>query len=344
MTGDASSTSEATAARIGIVGLGTIGRIHAERLDRLGADLAGADLDRDAREAFAEEFDAQSYEDHRALLDAGVDAVVVCVPNRFHEEVAVDALAAGADVLVEKPLAHSVESAERIAAAAREAAGFCSVGFTMRYATPTQRAIELREAGRFGSLSHVRVDYLRRGGVPGGGDGWFTDPELAGGGVAMDLGVHVVDLALHLLDYPAVAEVTAETRSEFGDYPVEDSVTALLRCADGATVAVDASWHGTCAPSRECVIRGTDAGATFDVTETSLAVVDADSDATADPVSLGENEMHLAEDRALLDAVAGDGDPPGGTVEAALTVQRVLAALYESSERGEAVRLDGGRD
>lgn len=325
--------------RIGIVGLGTIGRIHANRFERLGCDLAGADLDSDARETFTDEFDAPTYADHDALLEAGVDAVVVGVPNRFHEEVAVDALEAGVDVLVEKPMAHSLESAERIAAAARAADGFCAVGLTMRHSPLTTRAADYRDDGRFGSLSHVRVEYLRRGGVPGGGRGWFVDDELAGGGVLMDLGVHVVDLALYLLEYPSVAEVTGRVRSEFGEYAVDDSATALLRCADGRTIAVETAWHGTGTPSRMCTLRGTEGGARFDVAESGLTLVDADPDVDPETVSVEASDMYFAEARAFLEAVEGTCEPDE-TLEQALVVQRIVDAIYESSERGEAVRLD----
>ncbi|WP_137290771.1 Gfo/Idh/MocA family protein [Natronorubrum halophilum] len=330
------------AVRIGIVGLGTIGRIHATRLDDLGATLAGADLDVDARAAFVEEFDAATYADHHALLDSGVDAVVVGVPNRAHEKIATDALEAGVDVLLEKPLAHSVESAERIAAAARDADGFCTVGFTMRYANPTKRAVELRETGHLGSLSHVSIDYLRRGGVPGGGRGWFTDESLAGGGVLMDLGVHIIDLALHLLDYPPIIEVTGRTRSEFGEYAVDDSATALLRCADGQTISVETSWHGTATPSRECVVRGTEGGLGFEVSGSELTYVTADADEAVDAIEVEAEDMHLAEDREFLEAVAGAREPTE-TIEEALVVQRVIDAIYESSERGQAVGFDPER-
>ncbi|MFC7238519.1 Gfo/Idh/MocA family protein [Saliphagus sp. GCM10025317] len=325
--------------RVGIVGLGTIGRIHATRIDDLGAELVGADLDEDARASFTDEFDAPAHRDHHELLESGVDAVIVGVPNRIHEEIAVDALEAGVDVLLEKPLAHSVESAERIAAAARAADGFCTVGFTMRFSSLTERAIELRDEGSFGSLSHVSVDYLRRGGVPGGGRGWFTDEGLAGGGVLMDLGVHIIDLALYLLDYPTVVEVSGRARSEFGEYDVDDSATALLRCADGQTISVETAWHATAVPSRSCVVRGSEGGVSFQVSESDLAFVSADADADVDTLSVEANDMHLAEDRAFLEAVAGTRDPPAETVEEALVVQRVIDVIYRSSESGRAVRL-----
>lgn len=274
------------------------------------------------------------------LADAAVDAAFVCVPNSVHERVATDVLERGCAVLLEKPLAHSIESAERIAAAADDADAFCAVGFTMRFSNLTRRVVALREAGRLGSISHVDVDYLRRDALPGEGRSWFTDPELAGGGVAMDLGVHVIDLALYLLEYPPVLEVTGVTRSEFGAYDVEDSALALLRCADDRTIAVQTSWRATRSPSQRCVVRGTDAGVEFDVTEPDLEVFDARGDGADETISVGVGDMHLAEDRAFLEALDGEPTALTGTVDDALTVQRVLRAIYDSSERDEAVRLD----
>ncbi|MCL7417566.1 MAG: Gfo/Idh/MocA family oxidoreductase, partial [Halalkalicoccus sp.] len=229
-----------------------------------------------------------------------------------------------------------------IAAVARDADGFCTVGFTMRYSSQTKRVAKLREEGRFGSISHVDMTYLRRGGVPGGGDSWFTNRDLAGGGVLMDLGVHIIDLALHLLDYPEVSEVTGTTRSEYGEYDVDDSATGLLRLADGRTVSVDTSWHGTCDPERTCVVRGSEAGAAFEIGESELSIVSADADDPVETVAVDDADMHRAEDRAFLEAVTGELEPPAETFEEALTVQRVIDALYESGERGTAVRLDSG--
>ncbi|MFC4440006.1 MULTISPECIES: Gfo/Idh/MocA family protein [Natrialbaceae] len=331
-----------TAPRVAIVGLGTIGRIHANRIHRLDATLvAGTDVSADARESFAAEYGVSTYADHETMLEStDTDAVFVCVPNRVHERVATDALDSGRAVLLEKPLAHSLESAERIAAAADDADAFCAVGFTMRFSNLTRRVVTLREEGRLGSISHVDVNYLRRDALPGEGRSWFTDPDLAGGGVAMDLGVHVVDLALYLLEYPTVLEVTGVTRSEFGKYDVEDSALALLRCADDRSISVQTSWRATRPPSQQCVVRGTDAGVEFDVTEPDVDLFDARTDGADETLAVDVADMHLAEDRAFLEALDGERKGFSRTVEDALTVQRVLRAIYDSSNRDEAVRLD----
>ena len=307
----------------------------------LPADMMrSADLDEEARRSFAEEFDAPTYADHRTLLDAGVDAVVVGVPNRFHEEIAIDVLDSRVALLIEKPLAHTVESAERIAEVARHSAEFCMVGFTMRHASLTERVRELHGEGCFGQVSHIDVEYLRRDYVPDDGHGWFTNEELAGGGVLMDLGVHIIDLALYLLEYPAVTEVSGVARSEFGEYAVDDSATALLRCEGGRTVSIDTSWKAAVDPSRRCELRGTETGAAFEVSGSELALISPDEDTEIDTVSVDSEDMHLAEDRAFLEAIIGEREAPGETVEEALVVQRVIEAIYESSRRGEAVRLE----
>ena len=104
--------------KIGIVGLGAHGLNHAAVLDRLGYTLVGVDADLSARDRFESQFDADSLDSPDALTD-DVEAVVVATPNKFHEPAAVDALEAGFDVLIEKPIAHTLESAERIAQTAR---------------------------------------------------------------------------------------------------------------------------------------------------------------------------------------------------------------------------------
>ena len=244
---------------VGIVGLGGIGTHHATKLVERGANLVGGmDIDADARVRFHEEFDIPAYEDEAALYDA-CDAVLITTPNRFHEEYATSALEAGLDVLLEKPLAHTLESAERIAEAARAAEGFCMVGFNNRFADPVRVIKHYQDEGRFGETTHVEANYVRRRGVPGRGS-WFTSSEVAGGGALIDIGVHAIDLALYFLDHPEVVEVSGETRSEFGgrdDYAyvhmwgddagpegfdVDDSASAFIRGAGGSTVSLEVAW------------------------------------------------------------------------------------------------------
>jgi predicted dehydrogenase len=347
--------------RIGIIGLGNIGGYHAEFLgDVESADLvAGLDIDATARRAFAEEYDVETYADRAELFDA-VDAVVVTTPNRYHEEYTVAALAAGVGVLVEKPLAHTVESAERIAEAARTSDAVCMVGFNNRFSDPVEVLKHDIRTGRYGDVTHVEANYVRRRGIPGRGS-WFTSKAVAGGGALIDIGVHAVDLALYFLDFPEVVEVSGTTRAEFGrgdDYAflrqwgtdegpegfdVEDSASAFLRCADGRTVSLEVAWASNRPDSDEFVVRGTEAGATLDRGAHELTVYEAGiggaNHLSTTTVETRESVTHRAEQRAFVEAVR-EGTVHRNTVDQALSVQRVVDAVYRSAAEGRAVRLD----
>jgi predicted dehydrogenase len=350
---------------IGIVGLGNIGRMHAHHLVEHGAEwgcelVGGMDVAGEAREKFEESYDAHAFADAETLYER-CDAVLVTTPNRFHEEYATGALAAGLDVLLEKPLAHTVESAERIAAAAEDAEGFCMVGFQSRFAPAAEVLRGYQEQGRLGDVYHVEANYLRRRGVPGLGS-WFTDRDLAGGGSLIDIGVHALDLGLWFLDFPEVQEVSGTARSQFGggddytylrmwgedgdgDFDVDDSVTALVRCADGRTLSLEVAWAANREPDHDVIVRGTEGGAAIDPTTGDLRFHESETvgdDHHADTaIETRDADAHAAEKRRFVEAVRADEPPERNTVEQALTVQRVVDAIYRSSEAGQAVEVSG---
>jgi predicted dehydrogenase len=352
--------------RVGIVGLGGMGYNHAGSVETHGGlVVAGTDLRKDARREFAETFGAETYEDHAEMYDdAGIDAVIVTVPNKFHEPAVIDALKRDIAVLCEKPLAHTLDSAERMAAAADDADATCMVGFQSRFSTAATVFTEYRDAGRFGDLTHVEAEYVRRRGIPGVGS-WFTDSELAGGGALIDIGVHAVDFALHLLDFPPVVEVSGVTRSTFGGRPdyanpdhffgdweidpddkfdVDDSASAFIRC-EGATISLEAAWAANREPSHEVVVDGAEGGARMEIGGDTLHLIEtgrAGTDHFVDSEVTGEMEHdgHDAEIAYFLDHVARDERPDMNTVDQALAVQRVLDGIYRSDEAGAAVRLD----
>lgn len=319
-------------ARIGIVGLGTMGMHHADRLEADAEIVAGADVAADARSAFADRFDASTYEDHAAMYETDLDGVVITVPNKFHEDSAVTALDEGVHTLVEKPLAHTVESAESIAKAARDAGSFCTVGFVMRYYDAVRELLARRDQGELGDITRIEARYVRRNNRPS--RGWFINADLAGGGALVDIGVHVLDLALTTLDFPDIEGVYGQTHTAPG-CDVEDSVSALIRCENGASVNLEAAWVSNGPAVRELVVRGTDGGATLDIDTQELRIYPADGD--PEIVETETRDWLAPEDEAFATAVE-EGIPPDiGSVEQALTVQRALASVYRSETCGESV-------
>jgi predicted dehydrogenase len=349
-------------AQIGIVGLGGIGHYHADLLaDQPAADLVGGvDISGDARRAFSEKYNVSTYEQVDDLLEVA-DALFVTTPNRFHEEYTIDALEAGLDVLLEKPLAHTLESAERIVEAAHAAEGFCMVGFNNRFSAPVEVVKQYQADGRFGKFSHIEANYVRRRGIPGRGS-WFTSKEVAGGGSLIDIGVHAIDLALYFLDFPRIAEVSGTARSQFGtreDYAfvemwgddigpqgfdVDDSVSAFIRTAKGQTISLDVAWAVNRPTNDEFVLRGTEAGAKFDRSSHELTIYE-DSKAGRDHLTDAEietraSDTHKAEQRYFIDHIGSETTPQRNTVDEGLAVQKVIDAIYRSSEEGRAISLD----
>jgi predicted dehydrogenase len=352
-------TTERTEIETGIVGLGNIGQYHAERLVDLGMSLVGGmDVAAEARTRFARRYDVEVYDDHTELYD-DLDAVIITTPNKYHEEYAVDALERGLHVLLEKPLAHSIESAGRIADAAARSDGYAMVGFNNRFANAVRIVKNRIDRGDLGHVSHVEANYVRRRGIPGRGS-WFTRRQIAGGGALIDLGVHAIDLALYLLDYPDVQEVNGVTRREFGSseeyayldmwaedagpegFDVDDSASAFVRCAGDRTISLEVAWATNRPATHEFVARGTESAARFDLLEGDLSFHSASKvgpDHLEDTtVETRQNDTHTDEQRAFFDRIVGERS--GDSVEEALAVQRVIDAIYRSSDAGRTITVD----
>jgi predicted dehydrogenase len=143
-----------------VIGVGLMGRRHAENLAKHVSDarvLAVSDADESARERVAKDLGASSTASVEALLDLpSVRAVVIASPARFHEAHAIAAAHAGKDVFVEKPIAKTLEGADRVIAAAREAGVRLQVGFQRRYDAPYAEARKLVSSGALGRPLYYR--------------------------------------------------------------------------------------------------------------------------------------------------------------------------------------------
>lgn len=352
------------AIRVGLVGLGSIAHQHTEFARDLGAEIvAGLDVSPDARDRYEEAFGLPTCCDFDDLLARDPDAIIVTTPNCYHEEYAVGALDAGVHVLCEKPLAHTVESAERIVTAANAADATLMVGFNFRFSPPAECVRAAIDAGRLGEVLHVDANFLRRRGVPGRGS-WFTKQELAGGGALVDIGVHALDLALYLLGYPEVVEVSGRVRSLFGnrsdytydemwgddlgpgEFDVDDSATAFISCADGRTVSLSAAWAVNRDPNDEFVVEGTESGARFGLEGSEATFYDVRRGDSTNPLpthreKTGDHPSHRAELAYFFDCIREDRPVTRNTPEEGLVVQRVVDAIYRSSESGRAVAVSG---
>lgn len=231
--------------RVGVLGAGAIAQVaHLPVLKRLDEVEVVALCDSDpvkARSIAARLEIPDVYDDvEDLLLAAKPDAVVVCTPNHLHEVHVISALAAGAHVLCERPLAISEQGLMRVMEEQRRSGRFVMVGMNHRFRSDVQAVRQFLAGGELGSLWSIRAGWYTYQPEPQL-SGWRTRAAESGGGAMLDLGLPIVDLALWLAGHPDVLRASAVFAGGRGE--VEDSACALLRCAGGLSVFVDVSWR-----------------------------------------------------------------------------------------------------
>jgi predicted dehydrogenase len=235
-----------TKPRIAFLGTGWIGRHRmAAMIDTGVIEVVGiADPSAEmASEAHKVAPDAAVVADLPALLALKPDGLVIASPSALHAEQSIMALQAGAAVFCQKPLGRDAAEAARVVAAARGADRLLGVDFSYRY-TAGMRAIA--ELVRAGELGHVFAADLVFHNAYGPDKPWFYDRAQSGGGCVMDLGVHLVDLALWVLGFPELGAVSAQLLA--GGSPltgdgVEDYAAAQVTLANGTALRLACSWR-----------------------------------------------------------------------------------------------------
>ena len=229
--------------RIGVIGLGAIAQVvHLPILSKLKEVelVAVCDIDKSKAKYVGERYGVKRfYGDPKAALgDGGIDAVVVCTPTNTHRDIALLAIESGVDALVEKPIARNYAEAVEIADVAKKHKRNVMVGMNNRFRPDSMILKSFVENGELGKIFYVKAGWLRKQSVS---SPWFTSKEESGGGVFLDLGIAVMDLALWLVGYPEVKRVSASNYSLITK-KVEDSSMVFLTMKDGSTLVTEASW------------------------------------------------------------------------------------------------------
>jgi predicted dehydrogenase len=234
--------------RIGFLGVGWIGRHRMNAILQTGAvdGVAIADpsdeMVESAREIAPEAERVSTLDD---LLDLGVDGIVIATPSAAHAEQAIRALRHGAAVFCQKPLGRSAAEVREAVDAARMADRLLAVDMSYRFTTAMRRVRAVIQSGELGRI--YAADFIFHNAY-GPDKPWFYDRNLAGGGCVMDLGVHLVDLALWALGFPQVTGVQSRLLAQGepllkDDRRVEDYAVATLELADGKIIRIACSWR-----------------------------------------------------------------------------------------------------
>lgn len=326
--------------RLCIVGCGQQAKTIAKtiRSSGLSGDAGGFELffasrDREKAKAYCRMFNGtdffSSYEE--AASDERVQALHLCTPHNLHLEHTLLAARFRKHVLVEKPIARTVEEAERMIAAARDAGVKLVVAENFRFLPAVRKSRELIAEGALGEIRviqiHEETDFAF--------EGWRNDLRLMGGGVFVDGGVHVVDMLMNLGGMPATI-YAAKLPQALRELEGEDGIAMMARLPGGAIALINYSW-GIPKQALWVAISGSKGRIYFEPGNSTLTVETGQGKTTSRfpedkwgfVAMLREFKRSVEENRASL--TSG---------EEGLRALKVVLGVYQSAETGELVALE----
>jgi len=348
--------------KIGLLGAGMIANIHGEAIVATGSEIIAVyDPQEKSRTTFSEKWNCISCSEVDSLLGCSeIEAVVVATPNDQHASLAIAAMQAGKDVLLEKPMTMSLAECDEVMEVQKETGQVLQLGFVCRFSPAALVVKQMIDEGKLGAIRHARATLLRQRGIPGLG-GWFTTKKRSGGGCLIDIGVHLIDLLSHLTSAAEPLRVLGSCSQTFsmstygydemwstpkpkGVFDVEDGVVASTSFSNGITNQIDVSWATHLPESyiRDGISIEGDKGAVwFDIWGDSIEGKPVETKVEVDVViDEAWSDAFQGEHRAFADSIAKRAVTScAGTSEEGRKVQTIVEAIYESDETQREVQL-----
>ena len=331
-------------ARIGLVGLGSIAQtIHLPILSKFPdvEIVAVCDLDRAKAQFVADKFKVRRYYNNfekMLAIEQDLDGIDICTPTLLHKEMAIAALGEKNNVLLEKPLARTSIEAEEIAAAAKKFHQSLMVGMNNRFRPDTMILKSFIEDKALGKLFYAKAGWFKKLNAE---SAWLTKKTQSGGGVVLDLGIVMLDLAFWMMGFPEVKEVSATNYSHHTK-DVEDSSVAFLKMKNGSTLTIEASWSfESTSDFFYCDCFGTDGSGSLNpfriVKRMHDNLINVAPASIETPQSLYrksyENELkHWIGALRGLHSIISSGDE-------AVQRMKIIDMIYKSAKRGKAVAI-----
>jgi predicted dehydrogenase len=320
--------------------------------------VAACDLRRPVVDAFAAQHHiAKVYEDHREMLaKEDLDLVDVATPNACHAEIAINAFKAGCHVYCEKPLAPTPAEIRAMIKARDKAGRRLMTGQHFRFDGRMAALKRYVNTGILGDIYYTRAAWLRRRGAPVWGG--FLSKKIAAGGPGIDIGVHVLDLSMWMMDFPRPVSVTGISpqklvkqanvvnRPDLGGwrekgltFDVEDFVAGFIRFDNGAALSLEASWLLNMVDEEvmTCALFGTRGG--LDCWKGKIVTQEQGVMRVSEIANVPQPKPHAAAIIAFIDCLE-QGTPVPVPPEESLVVISVLDGLYRSYVKGGEVKLD----
>ncbi len=312
--------------KVGVVGAGGMGAVHSRHWASVaGVELYVFDLDDSKRDELASQYGMRATNDLDKLIQS-VDIVDVCVPTDLHADVAVASLGAKRATLVEKPLARTMDDAERIVSAAKKSGVALGIGHVVRYFPEHESIRNAIQRGVIGTPAAARL--RRGGGLPRNYDGWFSDQGRSGG-VLLDLAIHDFDWILWALG--PVKSVYARSvtlgKGVAGADFKGDHALATLSLESGAVAHVEATWMDPSGGRAAVEVAGSKGLVEFDSRNCpSVRIATPGVSRTEAPNGPGL-DPYYRQLKSFHDAIERGEKPPVGPEEGLAALQVALAAV-----------------
>lgn len=342
--------------KVGVIGTGGIFRgahLHGWKAIPDAQIVAVADINADRAAVLATELKIPHvFTDYRELVKLDLDAVDVCTPNGVHTPAVLAALNAGRHVVCEKPLATTTAEVRQMGRLADKKKRVLMTAQHQRWTASALAIKKWADAGHLGDVYHARVRALRRAWLPVAPG--FIDRKLSGGGPCMDIGVHALDAALWIMNFPKPVRVSGTAKVNFakgkqipgmwGDwdrqrFSVEDFAAGFVHFDNGATLTVEAAWLGHQQENEDMSFQlfGMKGGVKWPSAEFATVQNRTFMQGTLTwPVTI--ERPHTEEIKAFYDSVVNHKPTPVPWTET-IRVIAILEAIYRSQTAGREVTV-----
>ena len=358
--------------KVGIIGCGWIADAHIAEYKKMEdvEIVAGADLVPGKAEAFFKKHGVEGvrcYPDHASMLDAEeLDAVSVCTYNRTHAECTIYALKKGVNVLLEKPMAVTLDEAVEICKAEKESGKVLSIGFQPRFDPNMQMIKKIVQSGELGDIYYIQTGGGRRRGIPTPFGTTFIEDKTAGVGAMGDIGCYSLDMVMNAIGYPKPLTVTGYKSAFFGKNPayfkaenkpaeyadlftVEDFAAGFVRLEGGIILDFRIAWAMNLDTPGDTIIMGTKGSLRIPSTECWNGSVGGpmkiyhevagSAVETEIPTLRASKGLFYQKIRSFLNAVKEGGAAPIPSNEIIIN-QAIIDGIVKSSELGREIAIE----
>lgn len=304
---------------VGVIGVGAMGYNHVRVYSELESAnlMAVSDLMKGTLAEVSGKFNTVGFVDYDNILKMPeIEVVSVCVPTTYHYEVVMSAIEHGKNVLVEKPIAFTLDEAKEMVDAAHDAGVKLATGHVERFNPAVLEAKKLIDEGAIGEI--VSASAKRVGPFP---------PRIKDVGVAIDLAIHEVDIMFYLLDSPA-SKVYANMGSKLEKCEYEDHAEIMMRFENGVVGMLETNWL-TPYKKRQLELTGVDGILSIDYIDQTAEVFGKN----AQKVEVPHREPLKDELNSFLSAVRNDEEPRITGEDGIHALKVVLAAMKSAKHK-----------